>query len=267
MPEYIISDGYFPELSPSQKFGAPRDGGTRLHEGDDLHYQDNAFVPGRMERDGWIQSKFYNDMAGYGISVIYDDGTEGLYIHIDSESYNLRKIGEFYKRGSLIAYGVKSGNSTANVLHYEKHLNGIPVNPQPYIRIDNMINFTKEGKGQVKVGADIKDIGGSVTGRVDMKDLTPVEGRDDVGQTFIYAMTVNPKDKGYMYRISSGGDNWVSKADFIGVENTEAWVLGGIYIKTPEIIKVMQRQIDSLEADNEHLNNNADEAIKILENK
>ena len=67
-----------------------------------------------------------------GNVVVIDHG-HGIVTRYAHLSKGLKKTGEQVKRGDIIAQMGSSGRSTGPHLHYEVHLNGVPVNPSSYI--------------------------------------------------------------------------------------------------------------------------------------
>ena len=69
---------------------------------------------------------------GYGrtITIKHGYGLKTRYAHLRKI---LVKKGQFLKRGEIIGLVGNSGKSTGSHLHYEVHLNGVPVNPMKYI--------------------------------------------------------------------------------------------------------------------------------------
>jgi len=67
---------------------------------------------------------------GKVLTVKHGYGLVTRYAHLEKA---LVKKGQFIKRGETIALVGNSGRSTGPHLHYEVHLNGVPVNPFHYI--------------------------------------------------------------------------------------------------------------------------------------
>jgi len=69
---------------------------------------------------------------GYGRTVIINHGygLNTMYAHLDKV---LVKKGQAVRRQQEIAQVGESGRTTGSHLHYEIHLNGVPVNPLRYI--------------------------------------------------------------------------------------------------------------------------------------
>jgi len=64
--------------------------------------------------------------------VVIDHG-HGMATHYAHTDMMLVKCNDKVKRGDTIALIGNSGRSTGNHVHYEVHLNGIPINPEKYI--------------------------------------------------------------------------------------------------------------------------------------
>lgn len=75
---------------------------------------------------------FVGRKSHMGKVVVIDHGHGMLtrYAHLDEA---MKKRGDKVNRGDVIALMGNSGRSTGPHLHYEVHLNGVPVNPEKYI--------------------------------------------------------------------------------------------------------------------------------------
>jgi len=80
--------------------------------------------------DGIVTSVGRSDGLGINIIVNHGYGFKTIYGHL---SKTLVKNGQAVKRGQNIAMMGNSGRSTGSHLHYEIHLNEVPVNPEIYI--------------------------------------------------------------------------------------------------------------------------------------
>jgi len=115
----------------SSRFGyreSPFTGEREFHRGVDISARMNA--PIVAPADG-IVSVVKRD-HGYGNTLVIKHGYGILtkYAHLKK---TLVKKGQYIKRGETIALVGNTGRSTGPHLHYEVHLNGVPVNPLRHI--------------------------------------------------------------------------------------------------------------------------------------
>lgn len=107
---------------------SPYGDSDKMHEGVDI--ANRPGTPIRAPANGTIA--FSGFKPGYGNTIIIDHGygLESWYAH---SSRLLAKNGQAVKRGDTIAQMGSTGSSTGPHLHYEVHVNGIPVDPITYI--------------------------------------------------------------------------------------------------------------------------------------
>jgi murein DD-endopeptidase MepM/ murein hydrolase activator NlpD len=106
----------------------------RLHAGIDL--MDHCNQPVYAGRDGTVIWSKY--LAGYGNQVMLDHGWVNGASLMSSYSHLNRYVvgpGQHVTAGQVIGYaGMTGGDSTGCHLHFEVHINGVPVNPRsPYL--------------------------------------------------------------------------------------------------------------------------------------
>jgi len=117
-----ITDGFGPRWSP---FGT----GYQFHDGLDLGQDYGtpiyATAAGTVVYAGWLE-------GGYGRCVIIDHGYgyRTLYAHLQDWDVS---AGQEVVRGDLIGWVGSSGLSTGPHLHYEVQLDGMAVDPTPYL--------------------------------------------------------------------------------------------------------------------------------------
>ena len=118
----------------TSSFGRRRDpftGRLAWHRGIDLRAPHGtpvlASAEGRVIRAGYY--------GAYGRLVEMDHGN-GLRTRYAHNSRLAVKVGQWVPRGEILAYVGSTGRASAPHLHYEVHLDGEPVNPEPYILPD-----------------------------------------------------------------------------------------------------------------------------------
>lgn len=115
----------------TSRFGyreSPFGGRTEIHKGFDI--AGSAGTPIRAGGDGIVS--FVGDKGAYGKTIIISHGHGIVTQYSHLSSYKVSS-GDRVKRGQTIAGMGSTGRSTGNHLHYEVHLNGVPVNPQKYM--------------------------------------------------------------------------------------------------------------------------------------
>jgi murein DD-endopeptidase MepM/ murein hydrolase activator NlpD len=125
-----------PAVRPCQgwttsRFGyrkSPFTGRREFHKGLDIANRHGS--PVIATADGVITFVGPKGLLGNMVRVDHGHGMVTRYGHL---SKMLVKRGQAVKRGDKIALMGNSGRSTGPHLHYEVHLNGIPVNPHKYI--------------------------------------------------------------------------------------------------------------------------------------
>lgn len=127
-------------------FGVDRDGGTRLHAGNDIMAP--KMTPVVAVRDGTITS--VNNQRGdcCWLILTHDDGWRSWYLHLNNDSYGTDDgmgigirpdivVGTRVVQGEVIGWVGDSGNAEPGPphLHFELHRPGIgPIDPYPALR-------------------------------------------------------------------------------------------------------------------------------------
>ena len=115
----------------TSRFGyrkSPFTGRREFHKGLDIANQKGTKII--APADGFV--KFVGKKGFIGEMLIIDHG-HGLITRYGHLGQSMKKRGEKVKRGDHIAVMGNTGRSTGPHLHYEVHLNGVPVNPEKYI--------------------------------------------------------------------------------------------------------------------------------------
>ena len=115
----------------SSTFGyrtSPFTGLREFHNGLDIATQKGT--PILAAADGVVTFAGTKGLMGKLIVIDHGHGMVTRYAHIHKM---LKKRGDAVKKGDTIALVGNTGRSTGSHLHYEVHLDGIPVNPAKYI--------------------------------------------------------------------------------------------------------------------------------------
>ena len=101
-----------------------------FHSGIDITNGENtpiqATADGEVEEAGWMER------YGNGVVLTHSPQLETLYAHMARVRV---KTGQKVSRGDILGDMGRTGNATGVHLHYEVRLNGRPVNPMPYMRL------------------------------------------------------------------------------------------------------------------------------------
>ena len=107
---------------------SPFSSGSKMHYGLDIAARTGT--PVLAPADGVV--KRVRTASDYGKMVVIDHGYgyQTVYAH---NSKVFVKVGQRVKRGDTISAVGNTGRSTGPHLHYEVHLNGVPVNPRKFL--------------------------------------------------------------------------------------------------------------------------------------
>ena len=115
----------------TSRFGyrkSPFTGRKELHKGLDIANREGTQII--APADGIVKFTGRKGLLGKAMDIDHGHGMITRYGHLKEV---LKKRGEPVKRGDIIAEMGDTGRSTGSHLHYEVHLNGVPVNPVKYI--------------------------------------------------------------------------------------------------------------------------------------
>jgi murein DD-endopeptidase MepM/ murein hydrolase activator NlpD len=115
----------------SSDFGyriSPFTGVKEFHEGIDIVAR--RHTPVITPAEGIVCSVRRERLAGKVIEIDHGCGLATTYAHLQKV---LVKAGQYVRRGQKVALVGNTGRSTGPHLHYEVHLNGVPVNPLRYL--------------------------------------------------------------------------------------------------------------------------------------
>jgi murein DD-endopeptidase MepM/ murein hydrolase activator NlpD len=115
----------------TSRFGyrtSPFTGRKEFHKGVDIANRKGTAIVATADGEVTFVGKKNN--LGKVVVIDHGHGMVTRYAHL---SDTLKKRGDKVKRGDIIAQMGNTGRSTGSHLHYEVHLNGVPINPEKYI--------------------------------------------------------------------------------------------------------------------------------------
>lgn len=102
---------------------------SQFHNGIDI--AGTHGTPVYATADGRVSSIGYRGGFGNMVIIFHGYGFETYYAHLSGFAVS---GGQWVKRGQVIGYMGRTGKVTGTHLHYEVHVNGVPVNPLNYMR-------------------------------------------------------------------------------------------------------------------------------------
>lgn len=118
---HSISSGFGHRASPGGI-------GSTNHMGDD--FPTAIGTPLRAMKSGTITAVGWYGGQGMRVEIDFGGGVSAVYAHMSAFSVS---VGERVSQGEVVGYSGNTGNSTGPHLHLEIHLNGVPVNPAPWL--------------------------------------------------------------------------------------------------------------------------------------
>ncbi len=125
-----LSSGFGVRVSPFSKRNEEDEGLLGYHTGLDISNEQGtpiqATADGEVVHAGWLEA------YGYAVVLRHQEDLETLYGHM--ERWDVQ-VGQRVSRGDILGRMGRSGRATGVHLHYEVRLDGKPVNPTPYLRL------------------------------------------------------------------------------------------------------------------------------------
>ncbi len=114
------------------EYGAPRDGGARLHKGVDMY--GTLGEPVYAMRPGFVTwvGPFYNGTYGIYVSVTGQDGVEDVYGELDPATLKVF-VGDVVSRVTLLGGMGDTQVGMPPMLHLEHHEGGNKTSPMPLL--------------------------------------------------------------------------------------------------------------------------------------
>ena len=121
VPGAVITSGFGGRVAPTA-------GATTGHDGIDYGAGYGAAV--YAADSGTVITAQYNSARGNYIVINHGNGMQTWYQHLSSMNVT---VGQTVARGQVIGNVGTTGISTGPHLHFEVHVNGVPVNPLNYL--------------------------------------------------------------------------------------------------------------------------------------
>jgi hypothetical protein len=110
---------------------SPGPGASEDHGGVDIAAPEGT--PIYAMDSGVVTKKNWNTgHNGYGIAIQHDNGVVSKYVHMSRNVSGL-DVGDAVTKHQVIGYVGSTGVSTGNHLHFEVEVNGVEVDPTPYV--------------------------------------------------------------------------------------------------------------------------------------
>lgn len=107
--------------------------------------------------DGVVVQNYWNDYRGWTVVVQHHEFST-LYQHLKEKSP--LKVGQEIASGTVVGIMGNSSNpaklKTATHLHFEVHINGEPVNPEPFLK--NIKEYEMITKTKIEINGKIKEV-------------------------------------------------------------------------------------------------------------
>ncbi len=91
----------------------------------------NYNTPVIATADGIVEAAGYDTLYGNHVLLRHANGYETLYAHMSSIRVSK---GDKVRRGQILGFVGMTGHTTGPHVHYEVRKNGVPINPEPFIK-------------------------------------------------------------------------------------------------------------------------------------